>query len=76
MLMMLQTIVGTQSYTIHRNEEAFPKGEDFLPERWLDESGDELQKEAFVPFSVGKRSCIGIKYVSHPSDAWNHWLSC
>ncbi|KEF58607.1 uncharacterized protein A1O9_06533 [Exophiala aquamarina CBS 119918] len=56
------TIVGTQNYTIHRNETAYPRAEEFSPERWLeeDESGS-TRKEAFTPFSVGTRKCFGIK---------------
>jgi len=53
-------VVGTQNYTIHRNEEAFPNAEDFVPDRWLSDKGDEVSKEAFIPFSIGTRSCIGI----------------
>ncbi|KAH7237923.1 cytochrome P450 [Fusarium solani] len=55
------TIVGTQNYTIHRWEAAFPNPESFIPDRWLDEKNAAERKEAFVPFSVGPRKCIGIK---------------
>ncbi|KAH8897412.1 cytochrome P450 [Thozetella sp. PMI_491] len=54
------TIVGVQNYTMHLNEEAFPNPEEWNPERWLVKEGDELRKEAWVPFSVGPRKCIGI----------------
>ncbi|KAF2479811.1 cytochrome P450 [Neohortaea acidophila] len=54
------TIVGTQNYTIHQNETAFPDATSFLPERWLDVKNEEAMKEAFVPFSIGARACIGI----------------
>ncbi|KAF6525430.1 hypothetical protein HZS61_011225 [Fusarium oxysporum f. sp. conglutinans] len=54
------TVVGIQNYTIHRWEPAFPEPESFLPERWLDGKNSELRKEAFVPFSVGPRRCIGM----------------
>ncbi|GME26776.1 benzoate 4-monooxygenase [Neofusicoccum parvum] len=54
------TIVGTQNYTIQRDAKAFPSPNEFIPERWLEKEGEELRKEAFVPFSVGQRSCLGI----------------
>ncbi|KAF4453990.1 benzoate 4-monooxygenase [Fusarium albosuccineum] len=54
------TIVGTQNYTIHRWEMAFPDPERFTPDRWFDERTSTERKEAFVPFSVGARKCIGI----------------
>ncbi|KAJ4307786.1 hypothetical protein N0V84_012495, partial [Fusarium piperis] len=55
-----KTTVGTQNYTMHRNEEAFPNAEDFLPERWLDANKDSLRKSSWTPFSMGSRKCIGI----------------
>lgn len=54
-------VVGIQNYTILRNEQAFPEPEEFRPERWLDAADNELMKEAFQPFSLGTRRCIGIK---------------
>ena len=59
-LMFSKVIVGTQNYTIHRNEAAFPNPEDFVPDRWLSDKEGEASKEAFVPFSIGTRSCVGI----------------
>ncbi|QKD53803.2 cytochrome P450 [Fusarium oxysporum Fo47] len=54
------TVVGTQNYTIHRSERAFHDPDNFLPERWLDDKNVDARKEAFVPFSVGPRRCIGM----------------
>ncbi|KAF5571328.1 benzoate 4-monooxygenase [Fusarium pseudoanthophilum] len=54
------TIVGTQNFTIHRNEDAFPSPEEFIPERWLTADGSETRKASWTPFSVGSRRCIGI----------------
>jgi len=56
-----QTVVGTQNYTIHRWESAFPDPEKFNPDRWLSSNNDEERKLAFTPFSVGPRRCIGMK---------------
>ncbi|OMP85175.1 Averantin oxidoreductase, partial [Diplodia seriata] len=52
--------VGSQNYTVLRDATAFPDPGNFFPERWLGEEGDELRREAFTPFSVGPRACIGI----------------
>ncbi|KAK6386994.1 hypothetical protein LTS17_000259 [Exophiala oligosperma] len=56
------TSVGTQNCTIHRDPEAFPEPMRFIPERWLDEDplATKRRNNAFVPFSVGPRRCIGI----------------
>ncbi|KAH8654787.1 cytochrome P450 [Ilyonectria robusta] len=55
------TVVGIQNYTVHRWESAFPNPEHFNPDRWLDDKHADQRKEAFVPFSVGARRCIGMK---------------
>ncbi|KAF5646384.1 benzoate 4-monooxygenase [Fusarium sp. NRRL 52700] len=54
------TIVGTQNFTMHRNEDAFPSPEEFIPERWLTTDNNEARKASWTPFSVGSRRCIGI----------------
>ncbi|PYH94886.1 cytochrome P450 [Aspergillus ellipticus CBS 707.79] len=54
------TTVGTQNYTIHLNEQAFPNPEEFRPERWLEKETEAVRKEAWTPSSVGPRKCIGI----------------
>lgn len=55
------TIVGTQNYTIHRNPVAYPDAEVFRPERWLEKEKEQARKDAWTPFSVGSRKCVGIK---------------
>ncbi|XP_068089345.1 uncharacterized protein [Hyperolius riggenbachi] len=41
------------------DEEHFEKANEFYPEHFLDSSGNYLKKDAFLPFSAGKRSCAG-----------------
>ncbi|KAF2490822.1 cytochrome P450 [Lophium mytilinum] len=59
-------VVGVPAYAIHHNEAYYPDSFRYLPERWLadDEQNPfverlEEAKEAFCPFSVGPRGCIG-----------------
>lgn len=59
------SIVGTQNFTIHRDPMAFPDAEVFRPERWLEKSGEQERMDAWTPFSIGSRKCVGIKYVHH-----------
>ncbi|XP_068248303.1 cytochrome P450 2L1-like isoform X2 [Palaemon carinicauda] len=45
---------------IQQDNRYWEQPEKFYPERFIDESGNfSVPKEGFLPFSVGKRSCIG-----------------
>ncbi|KAG9468949.1 hypothetical protein GDO78_021579 [Eleutherodactylus coqui] len=41
------------------DKDHFVKPDEFYPEHFLDSSGNFVRKEAFLPFSAGKRSCVG-----------------
>ncbi|XP_077147723.1 cytochrome P450 2K1-like isoform X1 [Ranitomeya variabilis] len=41
------------------DKDHFVKADEFYPEHFLDSSGKFVRKEAFIPFSAGKRSCAG-----------------
>lgn len=49
------------SFAVQRLEEYWPRPNEFLPERWLVEEGHPLypRKNAFRPFELGPRNCIG-----------------
>ncbi|KAL3473187.1 cytochrome P450 [Aspergillus californicus] len=55
------TIVGISAYTIHCDPEIWgPDAMKFIPERWLQPEGKQLDKY-LVTFSKGARQCLGIK---------------
>ena len=39
------TVVGTQAWSMHRDERVFPAAETFLPERWLVDPKAEREGE-------------------------------
>ncbi|XP_073481189.1 cytochrome P450 2K1-like isoform X2 [Aquarana catesbeiana] len=45
--------------SVLHDESHFEKPEEFYPQHFLDSKGNFLKKEAFLPFSAGKRSCAG-----------------
>jgi cytochrome P450 len=56
------TEVTVNTYALHHNEAYFPDSFAFRPERWLTPEGKDpssLIRKAFVPFSMGTRSCVG-----------------
>lgn len=55
-----RTIVLASQYLIHRDERFWPRADEFLPERWLDEEAEKSRpKFAYFPFGGGARICIG-----------------
>ncbi|VDM50315.1 unnamed protein product [Toxocara canis] len=53
------TIMPQMGVAIHYNNEYFPDGEKFDPERFLNEDRTFRVYEQFHPFGIGKRSCLG-----------------
>ncbi|XP_057173529.1 vitamin D 25-hydroxylase isoform X2 [Ursus arctos] len=53
------TTIITNLYSVHFDEKYWRNPEIFSPERFLDSSGYFAKKEALVPFSIGKRHCLG-----------------
>ena len=64
-----------QIYSLHRNPKYFVEPNDFKPRRWRKAGGKEGEREegdeeqyvgaeyfAFVPFSLGERSCLGRRF--------------
>ncbi|KAL1857380.1 hypothetical protein Plec18167_008345 [Paecilomyces lecythidis] len=49
--------VSSSAYILHRNPDAFPEPERWLPERWLEPTED--MRRFFWAFSNGERMCLG-----------------
>jgi cytochrome P450 len=53
-------LVLLSPYVTHRDKRYWENGDEFLPERWFEQSIKEAgQKFIYFPFSKGVRSCIG-----------------
>ncbi|XP_042323687.1 cytochrome P450 2D14-like [Sceloporus undulatus] len=53
------TAVFIHLSTMMKDETMWEKPHEFYPEHFLDENGQLVNREAFVPFSIGRHSCPG-----------------
>lgn len=55
------TPVGMTIYLLHQNEEQYPEPQRFNPGRFMNPNPWQLGNKTFVPFSKGKRNCLGMQ---------------
>lgn len=53
------TIILPNLWSLHRDPAIWEKPDDFYPNRFLDDQGQLIKKETFIPFGIGKRVCMG-----------------
>ncbi|XP_070556175.1 cytochrome P450 2U1-like [Ptychodera flava] len=54
------TQIWTNLWNLHMDEEYWKEPEKFCPERFLDDEGNaQKRQESYLPFSAGRRMCIG-----------------
>jgi len=56
------TMVTVSAYAIHYSEEYYPNAKTFNPDRWNAENKANLDPYAFMPFGMGPRNCIGMRF--------------
>ncbi|MGR3572228.1 cytochrome P450 [Brevirhabdus sp.] len=44
---------------LHRHERLWDNPDGFAPERWKTDNGKQRQRDAYIPFSAGRRVCTG-----------------
>ncbi|XP_003202370.1 cytochrome P450 2D17 [Meleagris gallopavo] len=53
------TTIITNLTSVLKDETVWKKPNEFYPEHFLNENGEFVRPEAFLPFSAGRRACLG-----------------
>ncbi|XP_022090899.1 cytochrome P450 2J6-like [Acanthaster planci] len=53
------TFIVANHWALHRDPKLFPEPEKFSPERFLNADGEAVKPEELIPFSTGRRVCLG-----------------
>ncbi|XP_077997941.1 cytochrome P450 2D28-like [Glandiceps talaboti] len=53
------SVVINDIWSVHMDEKFWPEPSKFDPNRMIDENGDVIRPESFLPFSTGPRACLG-----------------
>lgn len=49
-------------HPLHYDPEIYPNPEEFIPERFSEENKKNRDNVAFLPFGIGPRNCIGMRF--------------
>nr|CAH0107691.1 unnamed protein product [Daphnia galeata] len=56
------TVVTVPAFALHYDEEYYPDPHTFNPDRWDSENEIKPNPYAYVPFGMGPRNCVGLRF--------------
>ena len=55
-------VVTVPSFALHYDEEYYPDPDKFDPDRWSEDNEKQISPNAWMPFGMGPRNCIGMRF--------------
>lgn len=55
-------LVTIAAFAVHRNPQYYPDPETYQPERFLPENKHNLVPYTYLPFGLGPRNCVGMRF--------------
>ena len=55
-------LVQFDFHSVHHNPEFYPEPDKWDPERFLPENRDKLVPYSYMPFGMGPRNCVGMRF--------------
>jgi cytochrome P450 len=56
------TLVNFDIQSVHHNPEYYPNPHVWDPERFMPENRDNLVPYTYIPFAIGPRNCVGMRF--------------
>ncbi|KAL7851842.1 hypothetical protein SRHO_G00176270 [Serrasalmus rhombeus] len=56
------TTIMIPTFPLHRDPESWPDPDTFKPERFTKENKESIDPYTYIPFGVGPRNCIGMRF--------------
>jgi len=57
-----KSVLFLNTWQLHRHKTLWEKPDAFMPERFMDEARDKIDRFQYLPFGVGERVCIGQRF--------------
>src|SRR5882724_7810599 len=55
-------VINFDIQSLHHNPEYYPEPDKWIPDRFMPENRDQLTPYSYMPFGLGPRNCVGMRF--------------